>query len=79
MAALMKVKKTGRRAIIFLILFALPFAGVGTFVGYLAGSTLTTWVRAQSWDEVPATLLSANLVVNSGSDSTTYRVEAAGW
>ncbi len=72
----MKAKKPGRRAIIFLILFALPFAGVGTFVGYLAGSTLTTWARAQSWDEVPATLLSANLVVNSDSDGTTYRVEA---
>ncbi len=76
MAVPEKAKKPGRRAIIFLILFALPFAGTGTFVGYLAGSTLTTWMRAQSWDEVPATLLSANLVVNSGSDSTTYRVEA---
>ncbi|MCH7823544.1 MAG: DUF3592 domain-containing protein [Acidobacteria bacterium] len=72
----MKAKKTGRAAIIFLIVFALPFAGVGTFAGYLAGSTLTTWVRAQSWDQVPATLLSVNLDVNTGGDSTTYRVEA---
>lgn len=63
-------------AIVFLILFALPFAGGGTFVGYLAGSTVVTWARAQSWDEVPAHILSADLDVNSGDDSTTYRVRA---
>ena len=71
-----KAKKPSRRAVVFLILFALPFAGAGTFVGYLAGSMLTTWVRAQSWEEVPATILAANLDVNTGGDSTTYRVEA---
>ena len=69
-------KKPGRGAIVFLVLFALPFAGGGTFVGYLAGSMLTTWVRAQSWDEVPARIVSADLDVNSGDDSTTYRVRA---
>lgn len=69
-------KKAGRGAVIFLILFALPFAGGGTFVGYLAGSMLTTWVRAQSWQEVPARILSVELDVNHGDDSTTYRVRA---
>lgn len=69
-------KKASRGAIIFLILFALPFAGGGTFVGYLAGSMLTTWVRAQSWQEVPARILSVELDVNHGDDSTTYRVRA---
>ncbi len=69
-------KKSSRGAIIFLFLFALPFAGGGTFVGYLAGSTLTTWVRAQSWEEVPARISSAELDVNSGDDGTTYRVRA---
>ncbi len=69
-------KKSSRGAIIFLFLFALPFAGGGTFVGYLAGSMLTTWVRAQSWEEVPARISSAELDVNSGDDGTTYRVRA---
>ncbi len=69
-------KKSGKRAVVFLILFALPFAGGGTFVGYLAASMLTTWVRAQSWEEVPARILSADLDVNHGDDSTTYRVRA---
>jgi len=68
-------KKPSRRVMIFLFLFALPFAGAGTFVGYLAGSMLTTWGRAQSWQEVPASILSAELDVNYG-DNTTYRVRA---
>lgn len=69
-------KKSSRGAIVLLFLFALPFAGGGTFVGYLAGSMLTTWVRAQSWQEVPTRILSAELDVNYGDDSTTYRVRA---
>jgi len=69
-------KKTSRGAVIFLILFALPFAGGGTFVGYLGGSMLATWVQARSWDEVPARILSADLDVNRGDDSDTYRVRA---
>lgn len=69
-------KKMSRGAIVFLILFALPFAGAGTFVGYLAGSMLVTWSRAQSWQEAPARILSAELDVNREDDSTTYRVRA---
>lgn len=65
-----------RSAIVFFILFALPFAGTGTFVGYLAGSMLVTWMRAQSWQEAPARILSAELDVNRDDDSTTYRVRA---
>ena len=69
-------KKPTRRAVIFLMLFALPFAGGGTFVGYLAGSMLVNWARAGSWVEVPARILHTDLDVNHGDDSTTYRVEA---
>lgn len=69
-------KVSGRGAVIFLMLFALPFAGAGTFVGYLAASTVHTWWRAQSWQEVPARILSTDLDVNRGDDSTTYRVRA---
>lgn len=61
---------------ICLLLFALPFAGVGTFVGYLAGASVSSWVRAQSWEMVPARILSANLEVSHDSDATTYRIEA---
>ena len=71
-----KGDKSNRRAIVFLLLFALPFAGGGTFVGYLAGSMLLEWVQAQSWDEVPARILSTDLDVNHGDDSTTYKVNA---
>jgi hypothetical protein len=65
-----------RGAIVFLVLFALPFAGTGTFVAYLAGSMLFTWVRAQSWQEAPARILSTELDVNRDADTTTYRVRA---
>jgi len=71
-----KGKKSNRRAVVFLLIFALPFAGGGTFVGYLAGSMLVDWVQAQSWDEVPARILSTDLDVNHGDDSTTYKVSA---
>ena len=69
-------KNAGRGAMIFLLLFALPFAGVGTFVGYTAGSMIASWTRAQSWEQVPARILSTNLEANSDGDTTTYRVEA---
>ncbi|MGD8328681.1 MAG: DUF3592 domain-containing protein [Acidobacteriota bacterium] len=69
-------KKSGRGAVIFLFLFALPFAGAGTFVGYLGVSGIIAWSRAQSWVEVPARIISADLDVNHGDDSTTYRVRA---
>jgi len=69
-------KKPGRGAVILLILFALPFAGVGTFVGYLAGSMIATWRQTGSWIEVPATIVSTDLDVSRGDDSDTYRVRA---
>ncbi len=69
-------KKTGHGSVIMLLLFALPFAGGGTFVGYLVGSRVAGWTSAQSWDEVPARILSADLATSRGSDTTTYRVDA---
>lgn len=69
-------KKSNRRAVVFLILFSLPFAGGGTFVGYLAASMLVDWGQALTWEETPARVLSADLDVNHGDDSTTYRVRA---
>jgi hypothetical protein len=62
-----------------LILFALPFAGVGVFMAIWMGSTLLTWHRAQSWAEVPARILSTELKESHGNrrnKSTTYKVIA---
>jgi len=59
-----------------LILFALPFAAAGLFVGYLASRSLVTWYEARDWVETPAHILQADLEVNQGSDSTTYQVTA---
>lgn len=69
-------KKASRGAMIFLFLFATPFAAVGTFVGYLSVSMVTDWSAARSWVEVPARILSADLGVSHGDDSTTYSVTA---
>lgn len=59
-----------------LILFALPFAGVGVaatgFAFYLAFLSFA----AGSWVEVPARILSASLNESRGDDSTTYSVSA---
>ena len=70
------MRKLNRKAVIFLVLFSLPFAGGGTFVAYLAGSMLTTWVQARGWQEVPARILSLNLKQSTSDGSTTYRLEA---
>ncbi len=62
---------------LFVLLFALPFAGVG--VGLLVMSVIPTlydWQRMQSWDEVQARLTHARLIRSSG-EGTTYRPEVA--
>ena len=69
--------KSTKKGVAFLILFALPFAAVGTFVAYLAASMIWTWARAQTWEETPARIVHAELHTSSDSDGgTTYRVEA---
>ena len=60
-----------------LCLFALPFAGVGVFMGYLTVATLVEWESMRSWVRVDAEIVSVNLQQNSGSDSTTYEVTAS--
>ena len=44
---------------VFLILFALPFAGVGAWMLYSAGSHLLDAFAMQSWQPVEARLLEA--------------------
>lgn len=59
-----------------LVLFALPFAAVGAGAVGLGAWTIGQWVDARGWEQVPATLLDVDLVVNSG-DADTYRATAS--
>ena len=61
---------------LFILLFSLPFAGVGTFMGYLTVSCLMQWQAMRSWIEVPATIIASDLETHHSDDSTTYRVTA---
>ncbi|QDV13693.1 hypothetical protein CA51_35840 [Rosistilla oblonga] len=55
--------------------FAMPFVLVGVAAtGFLYWSTYRA-CQAQSWVEVPATILSASVKTHRGGDSTTYSVE----
>ena len=72
----MAEKGRGVGGVLFLALFALPFAGVGTFMLWLSVSTIQRSRAASSWPEVPCQILSSSLKSNSSSDSTTYRCVA---
>ena len=61
---------------IFLFLFALPFFGVGVFMGYSIGSDLFDVWRMQAWQPTPATLSNAGYTSHAGDDSTTYEAYA---
>jgi len=49
--------KSPRRGSLFLRFFALPFFGVGLFMGWLVLSTLWDWSVMQSWQEVPVQIV----------------------
>ena len=68
-----KTKRTGSVA---LMLFALPFAGVG--VGALVWGALDVlaWQRTSAWTAVSANLLTVVLEEHDGDDSTTYETTA---
>jgi hypothetical protein len=58
-------------------LFLLPFAAVGTFMFYMIFSDLYGYIKMQSWEEVPARILTANLESHSDSDGgSTYKATA---
>jgi hypothetical protein len=69
-------KKASRKGLGCLILFALPFVGVGLVATYLAGSMLFDWARMKSWEEVPAQIVSVERESHRSSNSTSYRVTA---
>ena len=57
---------------IFLFLFALPFFGVGAWMGYAIGDHLLDARAMNSWQPVDATLSAAGYRTHSGDDSDTY-------
>ena len=61
---------------IFLFLFALPFFGVGVWMTWSIGSSVTDYVDMQGWQPVQATLQSAGYETHSGDDSNTYEAYA---
>jgi len=63
-------------ALLFLALFALPFAATGAVMMYLIGATIVEWIDMSSWQEVPARILEAELVSHHSSKSTSYEVTA---
>ena len=61
---------------IFLFLFALPFFGVGVWMGYSAGANLVDAWQMRQWVAVQGTLLRAGYETHSGDDSYTYEAYA---
>lgn len=70
------VTQRRRSTPLFLLLFALPFAGVGIFMGGLMVRTLLKAQAVERWMDLPATVLEVDLKKHHGSDSTTYQVTA---
>ena len=61
---------------IFIFLFALPFFGVGVWMGYSAGADLADAWQMRQWVPVQGTLLRAGYEPHSGDDSYTYEAYA---
>lgn len=61
---------------IFSLLFALPFFGVGVWMGYLIGSDLIDAAQMKHWEPVQATLQRAGYERHSGDDADTYEAYA---
>ena len=68
-----KTKRTGSVA---LVLFALPFAGIGVGALVWGASDVLEWQRMSGWTAVQADLLNVELEEHDGDDSTTYETTA---
>lgn len=64
------------RSKILLTLFALPFAGVGLFMGFWIGVTLTDAWQMKQWVPVQATLQRAGFERKSSDNGYTYKAVA---
>ena len=61
---------------VFLILFALPFAGVGAWMGWSIADAMLESMRMQNWQSTQARLETAGYETHHGDDSTTYQAYA---
>lgn len=61
---------------VFLILFALPFTGVGAWMGWSIADAMLESMRMQSWQPAQARLEAAGYETHHGDDSTTYKAYA---
>jgi len=61
---------------VFMLLFALPFFGVGVWMAYSIGNDLTDASAMKQWEPVQATLQRAGYERHSGEDSDTYEAYA---
>ncbi|MDX1406409.1 MAG: DUF3592 domain-containing protein [Woeseiaceae bacterium] len=61
---------------IFLFLFALPFFGVGVWMGYSIASNFSDAWQMRSWQPTQASLQRAGYETHSGDDSDTYEAFA---
>ena len=61
---------------IFMFVFALPFFGVGVWMGYSAGSNLVDAWQMRQWVAIEGFLLRGGYETHSGDDSDTYKAYA---
>lgn len=61
---------------VFMLLFALPFFGVGVWMAYSIGNDLIDASAMKRWEPVQATLQRAGYERHSGEDSDTYEAYA---
>ncbi len=61
---------------VFLVLFSLPFAGVGVWMGWSIAEAMFESAQMKAWQPVQAQLESAGYETHHGEDSTTYQAYA---
>ena len=61
---------------VFLIIFALPFFGVGVWMLYSVSSNMIDAWRMQGWEVAEAALSQGGYETHSGDDSDTYKAYA---
>jgi len=69
-----KIKKTGCFKYFF-IFFGIPFALVGIFLGIKAVGNFSDAYTMRDWQQVPAKIITVELISHDSDDSTTYSIE----
>ncbi|RLD12306.1 MAG: hypothetical protein DRI44_01075 [Chlamydiae bacterium] len=70
-----KSKKAGCFAYVF-ILFGIPFALVGIFLGIKSVKNFSDSYEMKNWEQIPSEIISVKLNENQSDKSTTYSVDA---